>query len=91
MNSLFILLIVIMNSCIQKNRKEEVVSIIDKKNNKIEKGLLVNGKKEGYWVTFDTNYIIQYDIQYKNDISNGKVTHYYQGKIVIEAEEKEWD
>jgi len=70
------------------NRKEEVISIIDKKNNKIEKGLLVNGKKEGYWVTFDTIFIIQYDTQYKNDIANGKVTHYYEGKIIIEAEEK---
>ena len=54
--------------------------------NRIEKGISINGKKEGYWVTFDTNYVLQYDLQYKNDMPNGKSTLYYQGKISIQSE-----
>jgi antitoxin component YwqK of YwqJK toxin-antitoxin module len=73
-------------SCRQLSKNEEVTTLIDKKENRIEKGILVNEKKEGFWVTFDTNYVLQYDIQYKNDIPNGKSTNYYQGKISIEAE-----
>jgi antitoxin component YwqK of YwqJK toxin-antitoxin module len=85
LSSLLIILSLIY-SCSRTNNKEEVVTIVDKKNNSIEKGLLRNGKKEGYWVYFDTNFVIQYDIQYKNDVPNGKTTNYYDGAISIEAE-----
>ncbi len=84
----YFVIIAILSSCSRRTSNEQVVTIIDKAGNSIEKGLLVNGKKEGYWVRYDTNYMIQYDIQYKNGKPNGKVTHFWDGKISIEAEEK---
>ena len=84
--SLSSLLLMFFYSCNRTDHKEEVVTIVDKKENRIEKGLLVNDKREGYWVAFDTNYVIQYDIQYKNDLPNGKTTNYYDGAISIESE-----
>lgn len=84
--SLSSLLIVMFYACNRTDHKEELVTIVDKKDNRIEKGLMVNGKREGYWVIFDTNYTIQYDIQYKNDLPNGKTTHYFDGAISMEAE-----
>jgi antitoxin component YwqK of YwqJK toxin-antitoxin module len=81
-----ILFLLIQLSCQSHGRKSEVVTLIDKKNNSIEKGLLIDGKKEGYWATFDTNYVIKYDIEYKNNIPDGKTTNFYEGSIVIEAE-----
>ena len=80
------LLIVLFSACSSTNHKEEVVTIVEKKDNRIEKGLIVSGKREGYWVAFDTNYVIQYDIQYKNGIPDGKTTNYFDGAISIEAE-----
>lgn len=82
----FIIFLLLLLACKSHTRKSEVVTLIDKKNNSIEKGLLVNGKKEGYWATFDTNYVIQYDIEFKNDIPDGKTTNFYEGSIVIQAE-----
>ena len=84
--SFFLLLLFV--TCSQNDEAGVVVTLTDKKANSIEKGLLVNGKREGYWVTFDTNYVIQYDIQYQHDKPNGKTTNYWGGKISIEAEEK---
>jgi antitoxin component YwqK of YwqJK toxin-antitoxin module len=48
---------------------------------------LIDGRREGYWVAFDTNYTIKYDGQYKNDKPNGKRVVFYDGTILIEAEE----
>ncbi len=79
--SLTTLLFFLFFACNKGETKVEVVTIVDKKYNSIEKGTLVNGKREGYWVTFDTNYVIKYDNQYKNDILNGKNTRYYDGKV----------
>lgn len=79
-------MIILFIACNRTNNKEEVVTIVEKKDDRIEKGLLVNGKREGYWAVFDTNYIIQYDLQYKNGIPNGKTTNYFDGVISIEAE-----
>jgi len=84
--SLSAFLIMLIYACDKSDQKEEVVTIVNKRDNRIEKGLLVEGKREGYWVSFDTNYVIQYDIQYKNDIPNGKTTHYSNGGISMEAE-----
>ena len=86
--SLTTLLFFLFFACNRAEIKEEVVTIVDKKYNKIEKGIIENGKREGYWVTFDTNYVIQYDNQYKNDIPNGKTTHFYNGAISMEYENR---
>jgi uncharacterized protein len=79
--------IILFDSCNQNDATGTIVTLIDKKANSVEKGLLVNGRREGYWVTFDTNYVIQYDIQYRHGIPNGKTTNFWGGKIAIEAEE----
>ncbi|HCT30822.1 MAG TPA: hypothetical protein DIW31_08825 [Bacteroidales bacterium] len=86
--NLIILLLALLAACARIDSKEEVVTVVDKENNLIEKGLLVDGKREGYWVAFDTNYVLLYDIQYKNNILNGKTTHYFDSAITIETEMK---
>ena len=86
LTSYFCLISTLLFSCKQDSKNEVVKTLIDKMENRIEKGISINGKKEGYWVTFDTNYVLQYDLQYKNDMPNGKSTLYYQGKISIQSE-----
>jgi len=76
----------LFTSCFQSSPDGEIVTIVNKNDNCIEKGLMVNGKEEGYWAVFDTNYVIQYDVQYKHGIVNGKETHFLNGSIHMEAE-----
>jgi antitoxin component YwqK of YwqJK toxin-antitoxin module len=76
----------LFTSCFQSSPDGEIVTIVNKNDNCIEKGLMVNGKKEGYWAVFDTNYVIQYDVQYKHGIVDGKETHFLNGSIHMEAE-----
>jgi len=82
-----ICLFALICSCNKQPHREEIVTLIDKSSNTIEKGCLIDGKREGYWVVFDTNYTIQFDLQYKDNLPNGKVMHFKNGTILIEAEE----
>ena len=45
-NSLSTLLIILFYACNRTGHKVEVVTIVDKKENRIEKGSLVNGRRE---------------------------------------------
>jgi antitoxin component YwqK of YwqJK toxin-antitoxin module len=63
-----------------------IVTLMDKEANSIEKGLMIKGKREGYWVVFDTSYNIKYDMQYKDNLPDGRVTQYSNNSIICEYE-----
>lgn len=76
-------------NCSGINRQQKMYTSIDTCSNLIEKGVLVNGKKEGYWVTLDTNYLLLYEQCYSNGLANGRIVFYTNRKISIEGEKKD--
>jgi hypothetical protein len=85
--SVFIFLFLLLTGCGLKDNSDSLL-IINKNSESFEKGLKINGKKEGYWVVFDTNFSLKYDCVYKSDSLNGPVTFYNYHSISCIGEMK---
>jgi antitoxin component YwqK of YwqJK toxin-antitoxin module len=75
--SLFLIIVLQFSSCSTKQFKIEFVV---EKNNKlqiIERGALINGIREGYWITFSQeNHTIEIEAYYVHGVLNGPLKLY---------------
>ncbi len=71
------LIILLITGCSHKEAKIELRDISDSDFNIREKGVTINGQKEGYWVTFNHAGILEIECAYHKDKLNGPIIYYY--------------
>jgi antitoxin component YwqK of YwqJK toxin-antitoxin module len=86
--SITIFLLLILTDCSRKEIKDSQLIVISKSDS-FEKGMVINGKKEGYWVSYDTNFSLRFDCVYENDSLNGPITMYVNNSIACVGEMKD--
>jgi len=85
-NIFCILFIILCASCSKNQPKIELKEFQNNKLNIIEKGALINDKREGYWITLSEKKIITIESFYLHDKLNGPIKLYRKsGKIMSQG------
>lgn len=84
MDKIYFLLFVFCIACSNSRQTIEIREFKNVNLQTIEKGALINGKRDGYWITLEEDSrIIKIESYYKNDILNGPIKLYTKNGILM--------
>lgn len=84
MYKIYFLLIVFCIACSNNQQSIEIKEIKNGNLHTIEKGVLINGKRDGYWITVEEDSrFIKIESYYKNDVLNGPIKLYTDDGLLM--------
>jgi antitoxin component YwqK of YwqJK toxin-antitoxin module len=84
MDKIYFLLIVFCIACSNNQQSIEIKEIKNGNLHTIEKGVLINGIRDGYWITVEEDSrFIKIESYYKNDVLNGPIKLYTDDGLLM--------